>query len=481
MSSIWIPHKYQLTAISFLISNPKSGLFLDPGLGKTSISLAAIKILRLAGKVRGVLLIAPLRVIYSVWPQEITKWSNFNRLTNTILHEDNKSSLWGEPKDIYLINPEGLPWLFEELLKGLKAGKQCPFDTLWIDESTKFKSHDAKARFLLVKDMLPLFKRRHIMTGTPAPRSLLDLWPQIYLLDEGKALCDNFYHFRNKYFSTSEYSRYSWEIKDFSSEEIHEKVSPLVLEMSATDYLSVPDIIYNDIVIELPKTIKQSYKKMEREMFLELDGLQASAQAAAQATMKCHQIANGKVYEDIPEGLDEDEIRKFKKTRKVLSVHSLKIEALKDLVEELNGKPILIAYNFKHDLQALQKLFGKAVPYIGSGVSAGAAKQIEQDWNAGKLPILLGHPASMGHGLNLQQSGNDICWFSITWNLEDYIQFNKRIHRQGVKGKVRVHHIICKDTIDEAMMSRLGERASQQQDLRDALKNYRKAAKSLFE
>ena len=473
MSKVWKPHCYQRTAISFLLSNPKSGLFLDPGLGKTSTSLSAIKILKAAGEIKAVLMIAPLRVTYSVWPSEITKWSNFQGITHTILHDKTKKSLWGPKKDIYLINPEGLKWLHEELLSGLKQGKKCPFDTLWIDESTKFKSHES-SRFGYVCDMLPLFKRRHIMTGTPSPKSLLDLWSQAYILDEGDSLGHNFHRFRATHFESNDWDKYSWNIKDFAADKIHDLIAPLVLEMSAEDHLDMPDLIFNDIYVELPTKAMKYYKQMEKEFFIELDGLEASAEAAAQVSMKCHQIANGQVYEDVPDDLDDTEIRAFKRTRKTIFVHKAKIEALADLIDELNGKPILIAYNFKHDLEALRKLLGKNIPYIGSGVTPVKSKQIENDWNAGKIPVLLGHPASMGHGLNLQDSGNDVCWFSETWNLEEYEQFYRRVYRQGVKGNtVRVHHLIAKDTVDEAMMMRLGERSKDQQDLRSALKAYR--------
>jgi len=473
--SRWLPHNYQRTALSFLLANPCSGLFLDPGLGKTAISLAAVKILKYAREIRGVLLVAPLRVTYSVWPGEIEKWVNFNGLTCTVLHDKNKESLWGPTKDIYLINPEGLPWLHNELLTGLRAGKHNPFNALWIDESTKFKSHDSK-RFELLVDMLPLFKRRHIMTGTPSPRSLLDLWSQMYILDEGATLGNNYYKYRNKYFQTQDWDKYNWEVKGFAAEEIHRLVAPKVLEMSSADHLDMPDCLYNDISVPLPSKALSYYKQMEKDFFIELQGKEVSAEAAAQSSMKCHQIANGKVYEDVPEGLDEQEARAFKRTRKALPVHEAKIEALSDLVDELNGKPLLIAYYFKHDLESLRGLFGKDVPYIGSGVKPARAKQLEHLWNAGKLPVLLGHPDSMAHGLNFQESGNDICWYSLTWNLENYIQFIARVWRQGAQGQyVRVHHLIAKGTIDEAMLIRLGQKADQQIDLRKAIKKYRLA------
>lgn len=467
----WIPHNYQLTAMSFLISNPRSALFLDPGLGKTSTTLAASKILMKSGSISSILLIAPLRVTYSVWPNEIEKWLNFNDMSCTILHDKNKPSLWGPRKDFYLINPEGIEWLHGELLRGLKSGKKCPFNTLWIDESTKFKSHESQ-RFQYVCDMLPLFKRRHIMTGTPAPRSYLDLWSQMYILDEGKALGHNFYEFRRDYFEANDWNKYDWKLKDFADKQIQGKISHLVLEMSAEDYLDIPELVFNDIRVDLPSKALSNYKKMERDFFLQLDGMEASAVATADSFIKCNQIANGRVYEDIPDDLDEDEIREFKKNRKVIKVHTSKQEAIKDLVDEMNGRPLLIAYYFKHDLEALREVFGQDIPYIGSGVKAARAKELEKLWNEGKLPILAGNPASMAHGLNMQEKGNDICWYSMTWDLEAYIQFIKRIHRQGVRSKVTCHHIIANDTLDEAMLSRLGEKAEQQTNLRKALREF---------
>ncbi len=471
---LWTPHNYQLTAESFLLSNPKSGLFLDPGLGKTSISLAVMKILKYSGSMKGVLLVAPLRVIHNVWPEEIFKWLNFNCLSYTILHEGSKKELWGEQKDIYLINPEGLKWLYKELLEELQFGNKCPFNVLWIDESTKFKNPLSEARFLLLKDMLPLFKRIHIMTGTPAPRALLDLWSQIYLLDRGESLTDNYYHFRKKYFEADDWNKYKWNIKDFADTIIHDKIAPLILDMSAEDHLDMPELIYNDIKIELPKKAFKYYKRMEREFFIEIEGLEASAEATAQAGMKCHQIANGNVYEDIPKDLDEDGEREFRKTRKVIHIHKSKLEALKDLIDELNGKPLLIAYHYRHDLEAIRGLLGSDIPHIGSGVNPEETERLKNDWNAGKFQYLVGHPASMSHGLNMQSVGRHVCWYSLTWNLEDYMQFIRRIYRQGVSGSVTVHHLISKGTTDEAMLSRLGARSKDQLSLRKALKEYRK-------
>jgi SNF2 family DNA or RNA helicase len=470
---LYNPWLYQREAIQWIIQNKFSGLFLDPGLGKTSITLAAIRHLKDTKQFHGALIIAPLRVVQLTWPAEMQKWDNFHELTHTTLHKaKGKATLWGPRKDIYLINPEGLPWLYDELLAALRKGRKPPFRALWVDESTKFKSPTAVTRFKLLKDMLPLFDRRHIMTGTPAPRGLLDLWAQIYLLDEGKALEDSYEHYQNKYFA-KDYGGFSYTIKDGGEKRVHKHIAPLVLEMSAADHLEMPELVFNNIPVKLDDKTQKAYDAMEQEFFIELEqGGEVSAQQSAHASMKCHQIANGKCYVDWPVDEMGNPIREGK--REVVHFHKKKIEALKDLVDELAGKPLLVAYCYKHDLLALQEAFGKDVPYIGSGVTLKQAKELEREWNAGNLPIMLGQPASMGHGLNFQQSGNDICWYSLTWNLEHYLQFNARVWRQGVKGKmVRCHHIVAENTVDLAMLTRLGERAAEQNDLRTSLRAYR--------
>lgn len=465
MSVIWTPKGYQKEAVKFLFHNPCSGLFLDPGLGKTSISLSAMKHLLKRGLIKGVLIIAPLRVVYTVWPEEIKKWRNFNGFTYKILHDKTKKLNGEDRANIYLINPEGLPWLEKTLLEMLKKGEPCPFDALWIDESTKFKNHKSK-RFKILKNLSPLFARKHIMTGTPAPKGLLDLWAQMYILDKGELLGKSYYQYRLKYFRSTDWNQYNWIPFETTPDKIHKLIAPKVLEMSSKDYLDLPDITYNTISVTLPDAAAVIYKQMEKEFFISTDQSQATAPSAATAGIKCHQIANGRVYEDA-EGNEDLE------HRKTIPIHTAKLDAVNDLTDELNGKPLLVGYHYKHDLEALIQLFGRDTPHIGSGVSAAQTQKIINRWNAGKIKVLLGHPASMGHGLNLQAGGNDICWFSLTWNLEEYLQFNARIYRQGVSDGVRVHHIVAKNTIDEAMMMRLGERAKTQQDLRDALKSYR--------
>jgi len=474
MNKLWTPAPHQLEALDFFISSPKSGLFLDPGYRKTSISLAAIKMLLAAETTKGVLVIAPLRVVYETWPGEIKKWGGFSDLSFTILHGKAKSlASLKEKKDIYFINPEGLKSLKTLLADLIKQKHEIPFDTLWVDECSKFKNHKSKALFKPLKHMLPLFSRVHIMTGTPSPKSYLDIWSQIYLLDRGEALGSSFYKFREKYFQPTDYKQYNWELKPGADKQIAAKISHLVLDMLNRACIKLPDLLENYIHVELPPKARAIYAQMEREMFARIEEtVEVVAKASAQVTLKCHQLANGNIYEDLDEFDAATHIAQ--KSRKSIQVHGSKITALSDLVAELQGKPLLVAYHYQHDLLALKSTFGEATPHIGGGVDVKTTSDIVARWNAGEIPILLGHPGSMAHGLNMQGSCNDICWFSLTWNLEEYLQFTKRVHRSGAKGElVRVHHLVAKDTVDEAMLLRLKSRDKQQIDLRKYLQAYR--------
>lgn len=275
---------------------------------------------------------------------------------------------------------------------------------------------------------------------------------------------------------------YNWVLKKGADDQIHKAIAHLTLDMSAKDNLSMPELIENDIFIELPQKAKKQYKILEREFFLELDGMgeTVTAGAAAQLSMKCHQMANGRVYPDPPIDATEEEIKQFKKTRRAILIHDQKAKALQELAGELAGKPLLIAYHFKHDLEAIEQALAPAkIATIGSGVTLSQTLAIQAAWNAGELPFLAGQPQSMGHGLNLQESGTDILWYSLTWSLENYIQFIDRIYRSGVQGsQVRLHRFIAKDTVDQAIVTRLQYHAKEQISLREALREYRLIANS---
>ena len=433
---VFNPHNYQGVAIDFGLSQPHTAWFLDPGLGKTAASLDVIDELRWSG-CKGVLVIAPLRVCQLTWPEQIAHWDNYNHITYTLLHgAKGKATIEGPQKDIYLINPEGLPWLYRWCVKWLRAGHVLPFDTLWIDESDKFKSHKAKTRFKLLKDMLPLFKKRHIMTGTPGSQDEISkgchpLWSQIYLLDQGASLGGNYAEFERKYYHQKPYEKYKLHINPGAADEIHAKIAHLVLDMSAAEHLDLPELIENDIPVQLDSKTMATYRQMERKALITLDDKTVSAAHAGHVRMQLQQMANGRVYEDWPRD-NEGKPIKSSTPRNVITLHRAKLDALSDLIDELQGKPMLVAYQFRHDLEALRELLGRDVPHIGSGVSDADAQKACAAFNAGKLPILLGHPSSMGHGLNLQESANDVCWYSQTrGSLSDYIQFNARVYRQG--------------------------------------------------
>lgn len=464
----WLAHNYQFKALDFILSNPRSALFLDPGLGKTSIMLSLLRIKKFQNKSKKTLIIAPLTVAKNTWPDEIAKWSNFKNLQEFVIHGKTKNEfLKAKNIDIFLINPEGLKWMHSYLYSMLSKGAKNPFDTLIIDESSLFKSHKSK-RFQYLVDMAPLFKRSHILTGTPSPNSYLDLWSQIYLLDGGKSLGKNYYKFRNAHFERNSYNEYDWKLKDFHEEIIVDKISHLVLNMSAKDHLKLPPLITNKIPIRLSKSNMKIYKKLERDLLIKLEDSTISADSQMLLSGKCHQFANGSIYEDIPIDLDDAEIAEFKKTRKTILVHEEKLNVLKNISDELRGKPLLISYNFKHDLEALRRLYGKDLPYIGSGVSEKEVKNIKTKWNNGELPFLAIQPKSAAYGLNLQESGNDIFLFSLQWSLEKHIQLIGRIHRQGVKGKeVRVHTPYCLDTIDELILLKLENKDYKQKTLRE--------------
>jgi SNF2 family DNA or RNA helicase len=446
----WNPHPYQMRGIRLMLSQAAVGLFLDPGLGKTSTVLAAFKILKEKGLVKRMLIIAPLRPCYKVWPDEIEKWQNFCDLRWTILHGPGKELKLHVDADIYIINPEGLLWLLNN--------KSIPnFDVLCIDESSKFKDSTTK-RFRLLKPFIPNFKRRWILTGTPVPNGLMDLFGQIYILDLGRSLGKYVTHFRNNFFQRSGYNLYDWSPRPGAFEEVVEKISPLILQLSAEEYLQMPELIYKNVTVTLPEKAMDTYRRVEEYFVSEMEGNTLVAANAAVAGVKCRQIANGAVY------LED---------KSYAVVHDEKLEALESLIEELGGAPLLILYEFDHDRQRIIERIGE-VPVLGSGMSASKLDAIVDGFNRGDIPIILGHPASMGHGLNLQGSCHHIVWFGITWNLEYYDQAIARVYRQGQKNdRVFVYHLVAKDTLDEKVLRVLTAKDRSQQTLLRALHEHR--------
>ena len=398
--------------------------------------------------IRKVLVIAPLRVARSTWPNEIAEWQHLNGLTvSTIVGSEKKRlEALDTPADIYTINRENIVWLVETL------GKHWDFDMVVIDELSSFKSSKAK-RFRALRKVRPLIKRIVGLTGTPAPNGLLDLWPQLYLLDSGKALDKTITGYRNRYFfpvSTNGHVVYEYGLRPGSKEAIENRIADICVSMKAEDYLDMPDYIHNVIKVEMPAKLEKQYKDFQREKVLELEQSDVVGVNAGAMFNKLLQFANGAIY-------DENKVAQ--------ELHQLKLEALESVIEEANGQPVLCFYNYQHDLARLKKNFKKLNPRTLD------IQQDEQDWNAGKIKLLLAHPASMGHGLNLQKGGNVIVWFGLTCSLELYLQANARLYRQGQKSKsVIVHHLVTANTFDELVMQKLKNKEINQSALLEALK-----------
>ena len=457
-------HHYQHEGVTFLLKHSKSGLFADPGVGKTLIVLTYLQGLRIAQKPFKTLVIAPLRVARFVWSEEIKKWGF--KFKYKILYGPNKESRLKSLANIYLVNVENFAWIFE-------TDEYKKFDILVIDESSKFKNHKSK-RFKLLKQLnlktkkriLDNFDRVHLLTGTPSPNGLMDLWSQIFLLDKGKALGKFITHYQNAFFrdkfaKIKSVKFEKWIARRNSKKKIEKRIAKYIFRIDAKDHLDLPHVKYNTIWCSLPKEIEPLYKRANKALWIEVQKKQVFFQSKSVAYNACRQIANGALYEPLKFFEFHTDKRKYFK------LHDEKLNAITDIINELQGKPALIAFNFKHDLKRLLDYFGKDTPFIGGKHDRKYIKQ----WNQSKLPLLLSHSQSISHGLNLQYGeGRDIIWFGLTDDLESYEQLNKRINRQGVKGVVRVHHILMKNTVDEIISKRNIIKSLDQQDLLDAIK-----------
>jgi len=452
------PHDYQQFTLDWMLKSAFNdqagvGLFLDPGLGKTSITLSWVRTMKALGFIDKVLVIAPLRVIYSVWPAEVQKWDEFRNLRVSIVHGSpakRKKALQQEA-DLYLINPEGVTWLFNHLNGSL------PFQALVIDESSKFKAWSAK-RTKALRKVIPDFDYRIILTGTPSPNSLEDLFAQIYMLDSGAALGTAISHFRSRYFYRGGYGGYKWIPVATSQAVVEKKIEHLCLRLAAEDHLDLPDKLINDVVVELPVLVRDRYKKLERELFMELDnGEGVAVSNAGVKYLACRQVANGGLYNE----------------GKAEHVHNAKADVVLDLVDELQGKPALIAFQFRHDLDRLNQIF-PGLPVIDGRCPSKRSNELIRKWNAGELRVLAVQPQSLSHGVNMQSGpGRDVIWMGLTDNLETYLQLNARIHRQGVTGEVRIHRVLARGTVDMPIRQALESKDFNQQALLDSLKQYR--------
>lgn len=477
----WIPKNYAKTAVRFLLTHAAGGLFLDPGLGKTSIVLATLKLLFKQKLIRKVLVVAPLRVCFSTWPKEILKWADFNHLTHVVLHGPKKDELLEEDVDLYIINPEGLDWLFQtQKTRSPKTGKvsvtfdlrrfkKMGFDVLVVDELTKFKNHQAD-RYKALKQVLGTFGRRWGLTGSPAANGLEQLFGQVYVLDQGRSLGSYITHFRREFFLPAA-DGFNYVLQEDGEERIYKRLNPLVLRMSAEDYLDMPQLVPNHIYVDLPSKAQEIYDAVEDDLIAAYDGGLIVAKNSGVALGKCRQLANGAIYKTP----DVQALVKLPKSqREWAEIHDQKLEALSDLVEELQGQQILIAYEFGHDLERLRKLLPDA-KFVADYPPKKFSK-LEDDWNAGLIPQLVAQSSSISHGLNLQDRGYHVAWFAPTWDYEAYDQFIRRIWRQGNNSKrVFVHHILARGTVDEAIMATLGQKKKGQNNLFEALKKLRRS------
>lgn len=454
----WTPRPYMQRAVEHLMARGSAGLALDPGMGKTSITLEAFRQLKAAGQARTMLVIAPLRVCRIVWRQEGQKWTQFRGLRFSLLHGPKKAERLSDDADIWLINPEGVDWLCKQY-----AFQPLPFDIVCIDELTRFKNAGGE-RFKALRPKMSKVRRRWGLTGSLAPNGYMDVFGQQLMLDDGAALGRFITHFRNNYFTVG-YDGWSYDLMPGAEARIITKLAPYWLQLSAEDYLQLPALVNDLRLIDLEPAAAKTYAKMKKEMIAMMpEGVVTAANAAA-CYSKLSQMANGAVYTE--------------HKASVAHVHDAKLDALEELILDLNGQPLLIAYEFNHDLDRLRERFGvldkatgkKFIPYLGAGTTTAQEAEWIERWNKNQLPFFFCHPMSAGHGLNLQEgSAGHVAWFSPIWDLELWDQFIRRVRRSGNQAQRVINHIFAvRGTIDELKLEALADKDTTQKRLLSAL------------
>ena len=439
------PHDYQKYATDFILTHPIAAVFLEMGLGKSVITLTALSDLILDQfLIRKVLVIAPLRVAKDTWPSEIRKWDHLSELTWSVAvgSEAERRAALMQTADIYIINRENVDWLIT------RSGIPFDFDMVVIDELSSFKSWQAK-RFKSLLKARPKVKRIVGLTGTPSSNGLMDLWAEFRILDLGQRLGRYISHYRSVYFTPDKRNAeviFSYKPLPGAEQQIYDKISDITISMKSCDYLKLPECVINEVPVMMNDMEMAVYNQFCKDMVAKLKDTEIDATNAAVLSGKLLQMANGAVY-------DEEKNSHL--------IHDRKLDALEDLIEGANGKPVLIAYWYQHDAERIKARF--PVREIKT------SKDVE-DWNAGKISAAIIHPASAGHGLNLQSGGSTLIWFGLTWSLELYQQTNARLHRQGQTDTVVIHHIIAKDTIDEQVMAALRKKEKTQDALIDAVR-----------
>ena len=437
-------HDYQEYAKEQIIKKKACGLFLEPGLGKTVITLSAIWDLMFDYfEISKVLVIAPLRVAENTWTEELEKRDHlsFLRISKVLGSEKERIEALKAPADIYVINRENVAWLSE-------LG-EWDFDMLVIDELSSFKNASSK-RFKALRRKRPGIDRVVGLTGTPSTNGLMDLWSEIYLLDQGKRLGKTLSNYRADFFVPDRMNGwivYSYRPRPRAEEWIYSRLSDLCVSMKSQDFLQMPERLERDVTVKLPPAAREKYKELEREMVAKLEGKTVDAVNAAVLTNKLLQMASGAVYDE---------------NKAVAELHSAKLDALEDLIEAANGKPVLIYYNYRHDKERIQKRFKEAWEI--------KTPEDFRSWNLGEIPVAIAHPASMGHGLNLQHGGSTVIWFSLPWSLELYQQANARLWRQGQKDTVVIFRLIAEGTIDRDVVRALAKKDLTQENLMQAVK-----------
>lgn len=445
------PHEYQQYAIEYIETHPISAVLLDMGLGKTSITLTALQDLLFDRfEAHKVLIIAPLRVARNTWPAELQKWDHLQDLTISVVvgnAEERKAAL-AKQADLYVINREMVLWLVEQ------SGYKFDFDTVVIDELSSFKNHQSK-RFKALMKVRPKVKRIIALTGTPSSNGLMDLWAEFRLLDMGERLGRYITQYRTKYFMPDKRNAqiiFSYKPLPGAEEQIYDKISDITISMKAADFLPMPQRIESEYPVYLSEEEREKYDALKQEMVLQLPDEEITAANAASLSGKLSQLANGAIYTE---------------EKNVITVHDRKLDALEDIIEAAAGKPILVAYWFQHDLQRItERLEALKISY--ARISSPSSIEL---WNRGEFAVGLIHPASAGHGLNLQEGGSTLVWFGLTWSLELYQQTNARLWRQGQKSNtVVIQHIVAKDTVDERILKALTEKNNTQESLIAAVK-----------
>lgn len=427
------PREYQRDFIQFIINNPKSANWLDMGLGKSVSVLTAIETLTDSGDSRGVLVFGPLRVVVDTWPDEVRKWDHTRRLKVSVVtgNERQRIAALKPGADVYLCNYENMMWLAAYL-------HQCgewPFDWVVYDESSKMKAPTTR-RFKLWKACARKFDRVNCLSGTPAPEHFLNLWSQYHLIDGGERLGQFFTHFRDKYFRQPYRNSYEWEMRDGAAKKITDAVKGITLAMSTEDHLDLPPVVYNNVPVAMPPKARALYDVLHKESIVELQSMTVVAANPAVCSGKCRQFTSGALY-------NSQDLTTWEE------VHTAKLDTLADIIEEMQGQPLLVLYEYRHEIARLRKRWPKAA-WIGGGSKD--ASGIIRNWNARKVPLLFAHPSSIGHGVNLQHGGSTMCFLTTPWSGELYAQTVKRLHRSGQASSVMVHCLVCPKTWDEVVV-----------------------------